>query len=74
MTPCRHRRIPLYVRSTYLRGTWQARPLDALYSIVHLGCIHVKVSDSGAVRVKALYLTIGVNLEGLEEVLGCWCR
>ena len=38
---------------------WQARPLDALYPIVYLDCIHVKVRDSGAVRVKAVYLAIG---------------
>jgi len=50
--------------------TWQSRPLDALYPIVYMDCIHVKVRDSGAVRVKALYLAIGVNLEGIKEVLG----
>ncbi len=43
--------------------TWQSRPLDALYPIVYMDCIHVKVRDSGAVRVKAPYLAIGVNLE-----------
>jgi len=32
--------------------TWQSRPLDALYPIVYMDCIHVKVRDSGAVRVK----------------------
>jgi putative transposase len=37
-----------------------------------MDCIHVKVRDSGAVRVKALYLAIGVNLEGIKEVLGLW--
>ena len=52
--------------------TWQSRPLDALYPIVYMDCIHVKVRDSGAVRVKALYLAIGVNLEGIKEVLGLW--
>jgi len=51
---------------------WQARPLDALYPIVYMDCIHVKVRDNGAVRVKALYLAIGVNLDGIKEVLGLW--
>jgi putative transposase len=51
---------------------WQARPLDALYPIVYLDCIHVKVRDSGAVRTKAVYLAIGVNMEGHKEVLGLW--
>ncbi len=51
---------------------WQSRPLDALYPIVYMDCIHVKVRDNGAVRVKALYLAIGINLDGLKEVLGLW--
>ena len=51
---------------------WQSRPLDALYPIVYMDCIHVKVRDSGAVRIKALYLAIGVNLDGMKEVLGMW--
>lgn len=51
---------------------WQSRPLDALYPIVYMDCIHVKVRDNGAVRLKALYLAIDVNLQGIKEVLGLW--
>jgi transposase-like protein len=51
---------------------WQARPLDALYPILYLDCIHIKVRDAGAVRTKAVYLAIGVNMEGHKEVLGLW--
>ena len=51
---------------------WQSRRLDALYPIVYMDCIHVKVRHNGAVRVKALYLAIGVNLKGMKEVLGLW--
>ena len=51
---------------------WQARPLDALYPIIYLDCIHAKVRDAGAVRVKAVYLALGVNLEGAKELLGLW--
>ena len=51
---------------------WQARPLDPLYPILYLDCIHIKVRDTGAVRVKAVYLAIGVNLAGHKEVLGLW--
>ena len=51
---------------------WQARPLDPLYPILYLDCIHVKVRDAGAVRTKAVYLAIGVNMEGHKEVLGLW--
>lgn len=50
---------------------WQARPLDAIYPIVYLDCIHVKVRE-GAVRVKAVYLAIGITMHGEKEVLGLW--
>ncbi|QHS10685.1 IS256 family transposase [Sinimarinibacterium sp. NLF-5-8] len=50
---------------------WQARPLDPVYPIVYLDCIRVKVRE-GAVRVKAVYLAIGVTLAGEKEVLGMW--
>ena len=51
---------------------WQARPLDALYPIVYLDCIHVKVRDTGAVRTKAVYLALGINISGEKELLGIW--
>ena len=50
---------------------WQARPLDAIYPIVYMDCIHVKVRD-GTVRVKAVYLAIGITMNGEKEVLGLW--
>jgi len=51
---------------------WQVRPLDGIYPIVYLDCIHVKVRDAGAVRVKAVYLALGINLAGEKELLGIW--
>lgn len=51
---------------------WQARPLDALYPIVYLDCIHVKTRDAGAVRVKAVYLALGISMAGEKEILGLW--
>lgn len=51
--------------------TWQARPLDSVYPIIYLDCIHVKIRK-GAVRVKAVYLAIGITLAGEKEVLGMW--
>ena len=51
---------------------WQVRPLDALYPIDYLDCIHAKVRDDGTVRVKAVYLALGVNLNGEKELLGLW--
>ena len=50
---------------------WQSRPLDPVYPIIYLDCIHVKVRE-GAVRVKAVYLAIGVSMTGEKEVLGLW--
>lgn len=50
---------------------WQSRPLDPIYPIIYLDCIHVKVRE-GAVRVKAVYLAIGVAMTGEKEVLGLW--
>ena len=50
---------------------WQARPMDAIYPIVYLDCIHVKVRE-GAIRVKAVYLAIGITISGEKEVLGLW--
>src|SRR5215210_5734012 len=51
---------------------WQNRPLDALYPILYLDALSVKVRDGAHVRNKAIYLVIGVNLSGIKEVLGLW--
>lgn len=51
---------------------WQSRPLDTLYPIVYLDCIHVKVRDAGTVRAKAVYLALGINMSGEKELLGIW--
>jgi len=51
---------------------WQMRPLDKLYPIVYLDCIHVKVRDNGVVRTKAVYLALGINMDGEKELLGIW--
>lgn len=51
---------------------WQNRPLDAVYPILYLDAIQVKVRTQGQVINKAIYLAFGVTLEGLKEVLGMW--
>jgi putative transposase len=51
---------------------WQARPLDAIYPILYLDALQVKVKSQGRVANKAIYLAFGVNLQGLKEVLGMW--
>jgi putative transposase len=52
--------------------TWQNRQLDEVYPIMYLDAIQFKVRDSGHVRNKAIYLAIGVTMEGFKEVLGLW--
>ena len=52
--------------------TWQNRQLDAVYPIMYLDAIQFKVRDNGHVRNKAIYLAIGVTIEGYKEVLGLW--
>lgn len=51
---------------------WQARPLDAVYPIVYLDCIVVKIRQDKKVINKAIYLALGVNMEGHKELLGLW--
>lgn len=51
---------------------WQARPLDPVYPIVYLDCIVVKIRQDKQVINKAVYLALGVNLEGHKELLGMW--
>ena len=51
---------------------WQARPLDAVYPIVYLDCIVLKIRQDKQVINKAIYLALGVNIEGHKELLGLW--
>lgn len=51
---------------------WQSRPLDALYPILYLDCIVVKIRQDKRVINKAVYLALGVSLEGKKELLGLW--
>jgi len=52
--------------------TWQNRQLDEVYPIVYMDAIQFKVRDSGHVKNKAVYLAIGMTMDGLKEVLGLW--
>ncbi|MCK5355856.1 MAG: IS256 family transposase [Methyloprofundus sp.] len=51
---------------------WQSRPLDTLYPIVYLDCIVVKIRQDKQVINKAIYLALGVNMDGHKELLGMW--
>lgn len=52
--------------------SWQNRPLDPLYPIVYLDAIRIKVRSDGHVHNQAVYLAIGINMDGIKEVLGMW--
>ena len=51
---------------------WQSRPLDAVYPIVYLDALLVKMRQEGRVENRAIFVALGVNLEGNKEVLGLW--
>ena len=51
---------------------WQSRPLEPIYPIVYLDCIFVKIRQDKQVLNKAVYLALGINLEGQKELLGMW--
>jgi transposase-like protein len=51
---------------------WQTRPLDAVYPILYLDCIVVKIRHDKRVINKAVYVALGVNVHGHKELLGLW--
>jgi putative transposase len=51
---------------------WQNRPLEPVYPIVYMDALYVRMRDNGHVQNRAVYVAIGVNLEGNKEVLGLW--
>lgn len=51
---------------------WQNRPLEPVYPIIYLDCIVVKVRHNNQVINKAIYLALGITLEGQKELLGMW--
>jgi putative transposase len=53
---------------------WQTRPPDAIYPIVYIDALVVKVRDGNQVRNKAAHLVVGVDLDGVKHVLGIWVQ
>lgn len=51
---------------------WQNRPLEAIYPIVYLDALRVKSRIDGQIKNQAVYLAVGINMDGLKEVLGMW--
>ena len=52
---------------------WQNRALEPIYGIVYLDALYVKMRHEGRVENRAVYVAIGVDLEGRKDVLGLWC-
>jgi putative transposase len=53
---------------------WQNRPLEPFYGIVFLDALYVKMRHEGRVENRAVYVALGINLEGRKDVLGCGHR
>ena len=51
---------------------WQSRSLDPVYAVVYLDCIVLKIRQDKQVINKAIYVALGVNLDGKKELLGLW--
>ena len=51
---------------------WQDRPLEAIYPIIWLDAIAVKVHQDRQIVKKSIYVALGVNLDGQKELLGLW--
>jgi putative transposase len=51
---------------------WQSRALEALYPILFLDALYVKIRHEGRIENRAVYVAMGINLEGRKEVLGLW--
>lgn len=51
---------------------WQSRPLEPLYPILYLDALFVKMRHEGRVENRAVYVVVGVRLDGFKEVLGLW--
>jgi putative transposase len=54
-----------------LKG-WQSRPLEPIYPIVYLDALYVRMRNEGRVENRAVYVAMGITLEGQKEVLGLW--
>jgi len=51
---------------------WQNRPLEPLYAILYMDALYVKMRHEGRVENRAVYVCIGVDMDGRKDVLGLW--
>jgi putative transposase len=53
---------------------WQTRPVDAVYPILYIDALVVKIREGGVVDNRAAHLVVGVDMEGFKHVLGIWIQ
>jgi putative transposase len=53
---------------------WQSRPVDPVYPILYIDAIRIKIRDGGVVANKAAHVVIGVDIDGVKQVLGIWIQ
>ncbi|NBJ14552.1 MAG: IS256 family transposase [Dehalobacter sp. 4CP] len=51
---------------------WQSRPLESIYTVVFMDAIHFHVRSEGQIVKKAVYIAIGIQMDGVKDVLGMW--
>ena len=51
---------------------WQGRPLESLYAVVFMDAVQFHVRSEGQIVKKAVYIAIGINMDGIKDVLGMW--
>ncbi len=51
---------------------WQQRPLDPCYPIVYLDALYYKIREDGKIKTKAIYVVLGITVEGERDVLGLY--
>ena len=51
---------------------WQRRPLESIYAVMFMDAIHYHVRKESSIVKKAVYIAIGVDLNGIKDVLGLW--
>lgn len=55
-------------------AAWQSRPVDPVYPILYIDAIRLKIRDGGVVANKAAHIVIGVDVDGIKQVLGVWIQ
>ena len=55
-----------------LVNAWQSRPLDSIYPFVFLDALQIKLRREGKIENTAVYVVLGVDLDGHHDVFGHW--